>query len=101
MCHFQSPLHSHICISVLDVPDIQLDEIDEGEVYRHICDLNIHKAVGVDNISTKFIKASSSGMAVLLTKLIHKSIRFHTFPDVWEECCCDTSSKVQSKLLSV
>jgi len=33
-------------ISVSDVPDIQLNEIDEGEVYRHICDLNIHKAVG-------------------------------------------------------
>jgi len=73
-----SPL-SHISVS--DVPDIRLGEIDEGEVYRHICDLNIHQAVGVDNIS-KFIKASSSSMAVLHTKLIHKSIRSHTFPDV-------------------
>ena len=58
-----------------------LAEVDVSEVYRHICDLNIHKAVGVDNISTKFIKASPGGMAVLLTRLINKSITLHAFPD--------------------
>ena len=71
-------------ISVSDVPAMMLAEVDVGEVYRHICDLNIHKAVGVDNISTKFIKASPGGMAVLLTRLINKSITSHTFPDTWK-----------------
>ena len=32
-----------------------------------------------DNISTKFIKASPGGMAVLLTRLINKSIMLHAF----------------------
>ena len=63
---------------------MMLAEVDVGEVYRHICDLNIHKALGVDNISTKFIKASPGGMAVLLTRLINKSITSHTFPDTWK-----------------
>jgi len=31
-----------------------------------------------------FLQASLSSMAGLLTKLIHKSIRSHTFPDVWK-----------------
>ena len=61
-----------------------LAEVDVSEVYRHICDLNIHKAVGVDNISTKFIKASPGGMSVLLTRLINKSITLHAFSDVWK-----------------
>ena len=51
-------------------------EVDVGEVYRHICGLNIHKAMGVDNISTKFIKAPPNSMAVrfllnLSTKVLH------------------------------
>ena len=71
-------------ISASDVPAMMLAEVDVGEVYRHICDLNIHKAVGVDNISTKFIKASPGGMAVLLTRLVNKSITSHTFPDTWK-----------------
>ena len=37
------------------MPAMILAEVDVSEVYRHICDLNIHKAVGVDEISTKFI----------------------------------------------
>ena len=71
-------------ISVSDVLAMILAEVDVSEVYRHICDLNIHKAVGDDNISTKFIKASPGGMAVLLTRLINKSITLHAFPDTWK-----------------
>ena len=70
-------------LSSLEVPHMTMVIVDVGEVYRHICDLNIHKAVGVDKIPTRFIKASPSGMAVLLS-LINKSITLHTFPDIWK-----------------
>ena len=43
--------------------------------------------MGVDKNPTRFIKASPSGMAVLLTNLINTEyyiIILHTFPDVWE-----------------
>ena len=63
---------------------MRMTEVDIGEIHRHICDLDIHKAVGVDNISTRFIKALPGCMAVLLTKLINKSIRSCTFPDTWK-----------------
>jgi len=85
----------------LDVQDMILAEVDVGEIYRHICCLNNHKAVGVDNISTKFIKASPGGMAVLLTKLINKSIMSHTFPDTWKKAVVVTVQKSnQSSSLS-
>ena len=72
-----------------------LAEVDVGEEYRHICDLNIHKAMGVDKISTKFIKASPNGMAMLLTKLINKSITSFTFPDTWENAVVIHSSLIR------
>ena len=71
-------------ISVSDVPDIIMKEVDVCEVHEYICDLNIHKAVGVDRISTKFIKASTFNMAILLTIHINKSITSKTFPDIWK-----------------
>jgi len=71
-------------ISVSDVPAMILAEVDVSEVYSHIYDLNIHKAVGVDDISTKFIKASPGGIALLLTRFINKSITLHAFPDAWK-----------------
>ena len=71
-------------ILVLDVPDIALKEIDVREVHEYVCDPNVHKAVGVDRISTKFIKASPFNMAILLTKLINKGITSNTFRDIWK-----------------
>jgi len=47
--------------------------------------LNIHKAVGVYKISTKFIKPQHSiWPLILVSKLINKSIASKTFPDIWE-----------------
>ena len=40
--------------------------------------------VGVDGISTKFVKASPVCMAMLLAKLINRSIVSATFPDCWK-----------------
>ena len=55
----------------------------------------------MDNISTKFIKASPNGMAVLLTKLINKSVTLHTFPDIWKNAVVIPVQKSsQSSLLS-
>ena len=89
-------------ISVLDVPVMALAEVDVSEVYRHICGLGIHKAVGVDNISTKFIKASPGGVSVLLTRLINKSITSHTFPDIWKNAVVvPVFLKVQSEFLII
>ena len=76
-----SPL-SYIAVS--DVPDMVMKEVDVWEVHRRICDLSIHKSAGIDKIPTKFIKASTFNMAMLLTKLINKSIISQTFPDIWK-----------------
>jgi len=48
------PLSSTSALSYipdLDVPDIRMAKVDISEVHRYICDLNINKAVGMDNIS--------------------------------------------------
>ena len=52
-------------------------------------------------MSTKFIKASPNGMAILLTKLINKSITFHIFPDIWKNAIVIPVQKSgQSSVLS-
>ena len=104
--HFLTIAHKTIgnlpfYVSSLNVPDMIMAEVDVGEVYRHIYCLNIHKAMGVDNISIRFIKASQNSMAMLLTKLINKSIASHTFPDIWKNAVVIPVQKSnQSSLLS-
>ena len=49
-------------------------EVDVQEVVDYISHLANHKAVGVDGIPAKFVKASAINMALLVTKLINKSI---------------------------
>jgi len=66
MCHFQSPLHFHTFQFRL-YQIYNWMKLMKVKCIGILCDLNIHKAEVIDNISTKFIKASSSGMAVLLT----------------------------------
>jgi len=76
-----SPLSS---IDRVDVPDLSLSEVQFNDVVQYIQVLDVHKAVGIDGISTCFIKASPYGMAVVLTKPINKSILACTFPDIWK-----------------
>ena len=66
-------------ISSLNVPDMTMAEVEVGEVYRHICCLNIHKAMGVDNTSTKFIKASPMVWLYFLLSLLTKALHFILF----------------------
>ena len=71
--------HSKLWVAAAVVPNMTMATVDVSEVYRHICYLNIHKAVEVDKIPTGFIYASPNGMAVILTDLINKSITDITF----------------------
>jgi len=74
-------------------------EVHMGDVLQHIKVLDIHKAVGIDQIPTRFVKAVPYGRAVILTKLIDMSISTCTFPD--ENCYCYFSSKIQTEHLFV
>ena len=53
---------------------MELTEVDVQEVVECISCLDSHKAIGVDEIPTKFIKASPVCMAMLLTRLVNKSV---------------------------
>ena len=61
-----------------------MSEVDIQKVVKCISGLDSHKAVRIDGIPTKFIKASPVCMAVLLTRLVNKSILSATFPDCWK-----------------
>ena len=74
---------SYITINT-DVSPLKLSEVDVQEVVECISHLDSHKAVGVDGIPAKFVKASPLCLAVLLTKLINKSISSAVFPDCWK-----------------
>ena len=60
---------------------MHLAKVDISEL---ILELDSHKAMGVDAISTRFIKASPVSMATLLVRLINKSILCSVFPDCWK-----------------
>jgi len=64
-----------------DVSPLKLSEVTVQDVVEYISYLDSHKAVGVDGIPAKFIKASPLNIAVLMTKLINKSILSAIFPD--------------------
>ena len=67
-------------INNTDVSPLKLSEVpDVHEVVERISHLDSHKAVGIDGIPTKYVKASPLCMAVLLTKLINKSISSAVF----------------------
>ena len=53
---------------------MSLSEVSVQDVTEYISKLDTKKTVGVDGIPTKFIQASPHCMALLLTKLINKSI---------------------------
>ena len=77
-----SPLHYiNTCD---DVPSMSMSEVDVQNVIEYISKLDTIKAVGVDGISMKFIQTSPHCMALLLTKLIIKSILSSSFPDCWK-----------------
>ena len=71
-------------IDCADVPDFSLSEVHVDDAFQHIQALDIHKAVEIDEIPTRFAKAAPYGMAVILTKLINMSILTCTFPDLWK-----------------
>ena len=84
---------SYIAINT-DVSPLKLSEVDVQEVVECISHLDSHKAVGFDGIPAKFVKASPLCMAVLLTKLINKSIFFSCLSGLLEICCCNANSKI-------
>jgi len=79
----------------MDVPDLSFSEVQFDDVVQYIQVLEIHEAVGIDGKSTYFIKASPYCMAVVLTKLINKSILTCTFPDMWKTAIVTPVQKSQ------
>ena len=73
---FQYPVHD-----IFSTKDSSLSGQSHSS---HIQALDIHKAVGIDEIPTRFVKAAPYGMAVILTTLINMSILTCTFPDLWK-----------------
>jgi len=71
-------------IDCADVPDLFLSKVHIDDVLQYIQALDIHKAVGVDEIPTRFVKAAPYGMTVILTRLLNMSIQTCTFPGLWK-----------------
>jgi len=64
---------------------LKLSEVDVQEVVDYISHLDSHKAVGVDGIPAKFVKASPVNMAMLVCSwLKYQSILSAIIPDCWK-----------------
>ena len=69
---------------------MHLVDVSVQEISDLILKLDSHKAMGVDAISTRFIKASPVGMATLLV-IPFQQINVHTkFYLIWNNCVGDT-----------
>ena len=58
--------------------------VDEQYVLKHLKSLANNKAIGVDNISAKLLKASAEEIVVPLTYLVNFSLMTGTFPQNWK-----------------
>ena len=57
--------------------------IEESYVYGVLNKLKTNKAVGLDKISARLLKDSSSIITPILTKLFNRSLTSSTFPSTW------------------
>ena len=58
--------------------------IEESYVYGVLNNLKTNKAVGLDKISARLLKDSSSVITPILTKLFNRSLISSTFPSTWK-----------------
>jgi hypothetical protein len=69
-----------------DLPySFEFKEVDESFILQELGSLKTNKATGLDQISAKLLKDSSSIIASGLTKIINASFVSQTFPDIWKK----------------
>ena len=75
---------SHLSFCSVASSTFNLSKISESDVISIIKGLDSKKALGVDGIPVKFIKAEPNSIGILITKLINSSITSGIFPDLWK-----------------
>jgi len=59
-------------------------EVQVGEVAKLLKNINPHKAVGLDNISAKYLKETAAELAPALSLIIQASLQQSALPDYWK-----------------
>ena len=62
-----------------DIPPIR-----EEFVARFLSNLDVKKAIGLDNVSARILKLCSPFIAHVITYICNLSIKSNTFPDAWK-----------------
>ena len=60
--------------------DFELKYVDEDFIYDELSKLNIHKAVGLDDIAPQFLRDGAKQLAPIITHLVNLSIDSGTVP---------------------
>ncbi|CAB4011007.1 Hypothetical predicted protein, partial [Paramuricea clavata] len=81
--------------------DFEFKEVDESFILRELGSLKTNKATGLDQISAKLLKDSSSIIASGLTKIINASFVSQTFPDIWKKARLFPSSNPMTQHLLI
>ena len=82
-------LKSFITLSSLparstDLPKFVFKPITEEFVRGQLKQLRTNKAIGLDNISARLLKDSTSAISKSFTKLFNQSLVTRTFPSLWK-----------------
>ena len=74
-------------IPILNYPQIDDILINENGAYKLLCNLDVNKATGNDQIGNKLLKESAPSISKILSKIFNTSIQNGKYPQVWKNAC--------------
>ena len=74
-------------IPILNYPQIDDIIIKQNDVYQLLCNLDVNKATGNDQIGNKLLKVAAPSISQILSKIFNTSIQNGKYPQVWRNAC--------------
>ena len=62
------------------INEFELKAVDEDLIYEELASLNIHKAVGLDDIAPRFLRNGAKKLAPLIIHIVNLSIESAVVP---------------------
>ena len=67
--------------NILEAEKFNFEPVNENQIKRYLKNLDVNKAVGIDQIPPKLVKLSADFLTPLLTTAINTSIKLNIFSD--------------------
>ena len=71
----------------LEYPQIYDIIINQNDVYKSLCNLDLNKATGNDQIGNKSLKEAAPSISQILSKIVNAPIKNGKYRKVWKHAC--------------